>query len=656
MAQDLAKLVVKLEAQTAQYTQKLDSVNKKMAGFERRQKASLKRVGAGFKALGAAILGIGITRFIRKIAQATKAQDQAVAQLRQGLKTTDNAAGFTLGQLTKYASELQAVTTFGDEKLIAAQAQLISFTSIAGDEFKRTLAIAGDLSIRFGTDLKSSVIQLGKALNDPIANLSALSRSGIQFSTAQKTLIKSLVETGRMAEAQRVILGELETQFGGSAKAARDTFGGAIEGLNNAFGDLLESKGGLKGAQASIEDLTDILSDPDTAAAMDKFVTGILKLATVPISGFKAFVGLVEDFAAASFGPAIGDIDRLTEKLEKNRIRLARLDLDFFRAGLSDAQKQETAALLKKNVALQAQIDLTRDLFTVPTEAPTPSDGGGGPVDPLGGIAPPVDLEAQWDKAVARGKASLKSFESALKDFDVVLAEQLDITQNVDAIDSFLRTESEAIKHEYDKRLEDLREAEENKLITLEEFQERRRGLEERHTTDQAESKARQLAGEKGYLDQIVALNVAGSKKLNRVIKAAALVNAIVKGFEALQNAWALPWPANIPAVALTAAVTAANIAGIKGAAHGGLTDVPEDGTFLLKRGERVFTPRQNTDFTQFIEGRGAAPVGGGEANISFNIQALDVDGVQELFENQRGKLMSMIGEVLNETGRPALT
>ena len=109
---------------------------------------------------------------------------------------------------------------------------------------------------------------MGKALNDPIANLSALSRSGIQFSQDQKEVIKSLTESGRLAEAQTIILDELEKQYGGSAEAAAKAGTGGLKQLANSFGDLQEEFGaiimeflppvidGLKNMLANFQNLT----------------------------------------------------------------------------------------------------------------------------------------------------------------------------------------------------------------------------------------------------------------------------------------------------------------------------------------------------------------------------------------------------------------
>jgi len=84
---------------------------------------------------------------------------------------------------------------------------------------------------------------IGKAMNDPIANLSAMSRSGVQFTKDQKEMIKVLWEAGKTAEAHAIILKELESQFGGTAKAIRETFGGAVEAAKNTLGDTKEELG-----------------------------------------------------------------------------------------------------------------------------------------------------------------------------------------------------------------------------------------------------------------------------------------------------------------------------------------------------------------------------------------------------------------------------
>jgi hypothetical protein len=68
---------------------------------------------------------------------------------------------------------------------------------------------------------------------------------GVQLTEYQKNQIKSFMEVNDVASAQKVILGELETQFGGMAEAAGDTAAGAMAQMKNALGDTAEVIGSL---------------------------------------------------------------------------------------------------------------------------------------------------------------------------------------------------------------------------------------------------------------------------------------------------------------------------------------------------------------------------------------------------------------------------
>jgi hypothetical protein len=170
-------------------------------------------------------------------------QEDAIKQVESRLKSTGGVAGQTSAGLQRMAAGLQGVTRYGDEATLGMQSLLLTFTSIKGAEFGAATEAIMNVATVMKTDLSSAALQVGKALNDPILGISALSRSGIQFSESQKVMIKSLVETGDVAGAQRVILGELETQFGGAARAARETMGGAMVSMGNALGDVMEQIG-----------------------------------------------------------------------------------------------------------------------------------------------------------------------------------------------------------------------------------------------------------------------------------------------------------------------------------------------------------------------------------------------------------------------------
>jgi hypothetical protein len=187
-----------------------------------------------------------ILKFANDSINAFNLQSEAVKNVEAGLVSTSNGVGRTLQQLEHQASSLQANTFFGDEQILKnVTAQMLTFTNITGQQFDRAQKSVLDVTAKLnglgatGENLKGTSIQLGKALND-VSNLSALSRSGIQFTKEQKTLAERLFRTGRMAEYQNLVLTEIERQYGGTAEALAKTNGGIELSTKNIIGDIQE--------------------------------------------------------------------------------------------------------------------------------------------------------------------------------------------------------------------------------------------------------------------------------------------------------------------------------------------------------------------------------------------------------------------------------
>lgn len=246
---DNTDLIIKLRADTKLLRKELKSAK---GTFKKFQKDSSSIANQFSKTLIAAFAGRELIMGIKNAAKAYDIQAKAIAQVATAIESTGAAAGKNLKELEAQASQLQQNTIFGDEDILKnATAQLLTFTNIAGEQFDRTQKAALDLATRLDGDLKSASIQLGKALNDPVANLSALSRSGIQFSKEQKKVINELVKTNKLAEAQTIILNELEKQYGGSAEAAAEAGLGGFQQLSNSIGDLQEVMGEILTGEGS---------------------------------------------------------------------------------------------------------------------------------------------------------------------------------------------------------------------------------------------------------------------------------------------------------------------------------------------------------------------------------------------------------------------
>ena len=179
-------------------------------------------------------------------AQASWVQgEQTQAQLAAAIKSTGGAAGRTRDQLNELSAALQKQTGINSDVIAQAEALLLTFTNIGGEVYDKTLPILLDMSKALGQDLKGASIQVGKAMNDPITGVSALAEVGVTFTAKQKTLIKSLVDTGDVASAQKIILNELATEFGGVAEAISKTGSGQLEAFNTRIEKIQESVGGF---------------------------------------------------------------------------------------------------------------------------------------------------------------------------------------------------------------------------------------------------------------------------------------------------------------------------------------------------------------------------------------------------------------------------
>jgi len=170
-------------------------------------------------------------------------QEVADVRLAAVLKATGNAAGYTAEQLKQMAGDLQGLTGKGDIEIMDSMSVLATFKNIQGPEYQGAMKAMLDMSAVMGTDLKGASIQLGKAMNDPVKGVSALSEVGVSFTEQQKQQIEKMMEMNDVAGAQKIILNELNSEFGGAAEALGGTFSGKLEGSKNALKDLGEDIG-----------------------------------------------------------------------------------------------------------------------------------------------------------------------------------------------------------------------------------------------------------------------------------------------------------------------------------------------------------------------------------------------------------------------------
>jgi phage-related protein len=225
-------------------------------------KTGLQQAKDAFGGFGKSLAGIGaavaaafsiraIGNFAREAVLAAEGIQQANARIGQIAKST-----------ALFGAETEAVTKrmidFADanelrlgveaEVIKGVQAQLLSFKALGatadetGGVFDRTTEAAFNMAAAGFGSAEGNAVALGKALEDPVRGLTALRRSGTTFTEEQQGLIAALVETGDLAGAQELILGELESQYGGVAEAtalASTKMGLAFDQIQDAAGEAL---------------------------------------------------------------------------------------------------------------------------------------------------------------------------------------------------------------------------------------------------------------------------------------------------------------------------------------------------------------------------------------------------------------------------------
>lgn len=261
----LASLLIGLGIDAKEYHKGLDEATSKTQGLAGTLKNVLGGIGTfalGAAAAGTAALGTSLSLVVNEAMNA----ELVLAQLDAVLTSTNGAAGVTREMALGIADSLSTMTRYEDDAILAGENLLLTFTNIGKDIFPEATQTMLDMSTALGIDLESAATMLGKSLQDPILGVTALRRVGVNFSDDQMKLIKTLVETGNALEAKRMILAELQTEFGGSARAAGETFAGQLDILKNTLSNVGEEIG-----MALLPSIKDLAGELLTFVQSDQF-------------------------------------------------------------------------------------------------------------------------------------------------------------------------------------------------------------------------------------------------------------------------------------------------------------------------------------------------------------------------------------------------
>jgi hypothetical protein len=579
-------------------------------------------------ASGAAIAGITATLW--GSVRAFDEYERQQLKIEQLVRATGGAAGLTAGELAQMADEVGLMTLASVDEIQQAIGVLQTFRTVQGDTFREAIVLAQDMAAVFGGTAADKALQLGKALESPTDGLTALKRSGVSFSQAERDMIRALQESGDLFAAQGIIIEKIRDQLGGSGAAAAGGLAGSIDTTSQRWEELLRSLGKTTGVASFTESALNGVSDMlrELREAIDPTIAGLEAQLAKMQERLESSSGVVADLirqrmdevrqqlleARAESGDAAA-IQTLMDQIDAQLQANADPSVGGFLADIFGTESS-TDALLARREALEAQLQQLDQQRTA-------------------SIATQKEIQAQIE-----ADAETKAAELAEKEAERVqkleesnqrildqqqarydrLHEQALAAQGRDVeLENFrhqrelerLQEElqrleehglaSEAIRQAHREAVENAEAAHQARLtdIATEE-------AEKRKDTEKEIAEARMAIGE-GLLEFGQAFFEQDSKAQRALLvlqRAAALNRARIALQEAIAQANALPWPANIPAIAKAVSIggsAIANIASIDVVAHGGLTNSPREMTAWIDADERILSPRQNQDFTALV-------------------------------------------------------
>jgi hypothetical protein len=600
----------------------------------------------GVKALASELVDAG---------QEAMAEEQAFTRLATSLRLSGNYSKEAADGLVSFSNEMEGLAGVGADVIAGNLAILSSLTRLNSEGLQKAQVSAIELSAALGKDLGTTTEMVAKAIN---GNDMAFKKLGISMNLTSDTTKNLEIVTATLTE-----------RFGGSATAKLQTFGGALFVLKDAYGDMFKEVAKaitqnevvisvMKAAADIFGDFTKQIQMSGSAVrdGIGEALVELLGIVESLISGFSTFfkytyAGLQTIATGAStvlngfmaIGHALdGNIDKAGEYFDKIA-ESAQATNDAWAATSESNFLDKTAAKVGelKNVA-QTAFD---EMKNKPLEAVKSQEALGNATVKTTQLA---KEQADILKSFAESLASQGSAISAQYDFaNQALAESNaqqmamlseDYAAKIQAQTEFFTLQTELRDAQYVTEQEALASARANNLITEQQFLSAKTALAQKYALDNAKSQTAQTQFEmdqqkqraenfKSTMSTISSLSSSGNKELAAIGKAAAITNATIDGYAAVQKALAsAPPPFNFALAGLVGAATAANVAKIAGVGlKGGIDSVPRSASggnsgdnfpAILQPGERVVPKNTNQDLNNFLENQNQ----GSNVNISVTV------------------------------------
>jgi len=297
---------------------------KEAADAASRMTGGLTKIGGALAVFGGNLLTSAASGLFGLFKDAVGGAQEAARNMRV-LESQIHALG-PAGQkafagASEFANQLSEAIGVDDDDIRAVEAKLASFPgafkkgSLGAQGMERAIKAAFDLQAIGIGNAETNILQIGKALNDPVKGMTALTRAGVTFTDEQKKQIANAIKHNDLAKAQSILLQGIESNAKGAAAAAASPIDRMNVALHNTaeaivgkmmpyiqkFADFVTAK-----VLPAAEKLADWLGPKISAAfsAVSSFITGTVapvisdlwaKHGQQVMDGFKTVGGVLKD-------------------------------------------------------------------------------------------------------------------------------------------------------------------------------------------------------------------------------------------------------------------------------------------------------------------------------------------------------------------------
>ncbi len=595
--------------------------------------------------------GMLVGQFLKGIDEAA-AFEQQMTRVANSLALSGNFSQAAIKNLSAYADTMEGLTGVQDDVIASNLAMLSSMTKLDAEGLKKAQTAALDLSAAMGIDLATATKMVGKAANGETDSFKKL---GI-----------SIDETGDKASTLQGTLRVLETSFGGAAAGAMKTYAGAVTNLGNSFGNLFQELGTVISGNPAIiaafnqtaevfRQLTGSLSSVTggIGQSIAETFSTILKYVALTAAGVESFINkIVVGFKTILLGTQflVDSFEALGHAMDGNFTKAA------------DSFNETVKASDSLNESVNADFsDITKGLLSISAATTVATESMNGSLNSVtASVANQSKKVAELSVLEKMRLEQAKAFAAGLVEASVQITNSYQL-QN-DAIEAAYNGELgifESYKEAKLAALEDQFKNEEAALLASRQvslegealYQAAKTQLEATQSAarlkmqqdmqkKEEEVQKQKLAAFSGFFGNLATLQSSSSKELAAIGKAAALAQATIDGYAAVQGAYKsgaiIGGPALGAAFAVAAGIaTAGNLAKIAGVGlKTGIDSVPGVGSgdnfpAMLAPGERVVPSETNQDLTEFLARERTQTVS--PINISINFNGLVAGSPQEI-------------------------